>query len=191
MEKSAVPLWFPTPPLSKLTTRYFQNFCMTPAKTNYRCNEQIFLCRFLNHFDICSGWLLHAINTQFWHLRENQATALGLSPQTDSTKLTALTLSQLYFSGNPVAIQCAWNLDRSVHWNATAERIVGSQCLPVCFKWSSSGLPVVFQYVLIVQINTGSPLGHHWVLVSASVVPVASQGTCGSSGVPVYFCYAN
>ena len=35
------------------------------------------------------------------------------------------------------------------------------------------------------QINTGLPLGHHWVLASASVVPVASQGTCGSSAVPV------
>ena len=36
------------------------------------------------------------------------------------------------------------------------------------------------------QINTGSPLEHHWVLASASVVPVASQCTCGSSGLPVW-----
>ena len=35
------------------------------------------------------------------------------------------------------------------------------------------------------QINTGSPLGHHWVLASASVVPMASQCTCGSSNLPV------
>ena len=28
------------------------------------------------------------------------------------------------------------------------------------------------------QINTGSPLGHHWVLASTSVVPVASRCTC-------------
>ena len=46
---------------------------------------------------------------------------------------------------------------------------------PVCFQWFSSGFPVVFQCVPIRQINTGSPLGHHWVLTSASVVPVASQ----------------
>ena len=36
------------------------------------------------------------------------------------------------------------------------------------------------------QINTGLPLEHHWVLASASVVPVASQCTCGSSGLPVW-----
>ena len=65
-----------------------------------------------------------------------------------------LTLSQWSSNGNPVAIQCAWNLDPSVHWNATGERIVGSQC-------ASSGFPVVFQCVPIMQINTGSPLGHH------------------------------
>ena len=35
------------------------------------------------------------------------------------------------------------------------------------------------------QINTGSPLEHNWVLASASVAPVASQCTCGSSGLPV------
>ena len=35
------------------------------------------------------------------------------------------------------------------------------------------------------KINTGLPLEHHWVLTSASVVPVASQCTCGSSGLPV------
>ena len=132
-----------------------------------------------------------------------------------------LTLSQWSSSDNPVAIQCAWNLDTSVHRNATGE-------MPVCFQWSSSGLPVVFQWsssvfqlckltldrhwdttgckhqpvwfqwhpsvlvapvvfqcVPIMQINTGSPLEHHWVLASASVVPVASQCTCGSSGLPV------
>ena len=64
--------------------------------------------------------------------------------------------------------------------------IVGSQCassgLPVIFQWLSSGLPVCFNYA----INTGSPLGHHWVLASASVVPVASQCTCGSSGNPAW-----
>ena len=89
-----------------------------------------------------------------------------------------LTLSQWSSSGNPVAIQCAWNLDPGVHWNATGE-------MPVCFQWSSSGFPVVFQCVPIMQINTGSPLEHHWVLASASVFPVASQCTCCSSGLPV------
>ena len=90
-----------------------------------------------------------------------------------------LTLSQWSSSGNPVAIQCAWKLDPSVHWNATGE-------MPVCFQWSSSGFPVVFQCVPIMLINTGSPLEHHWVLASASVVPVASQCTFGSSGLPVW-----
>ena len=55
---------------------------------------------------------------------------------------------------------------------------------PMVFQWLSSGLPIM-------QINTGSPLGHHWVLESASVVPVASQCTCGSSGLPVCSNYAN
>ena len=56
------------------------------------------------------------------------------------------------------------------------------------FQWHPSVLvaPVVFQCVPIKQINTGSPLEHHWVLASASVVPVASQCTCGSSGLPVW-----
>ena len=74
----------------------------------------------------------------------------------------------------------------------------------VCFQWASIGLPVVFQCVPTMQINTvlvapvvfqcvtfkqintGSPLEHHWVLASASVVPVASQCNCGSNGLPVW-----
>ena len=96
----------------------------------------------------------------------------------------SLTLSQWSSSGNPVAIQCAWDLDPSVHWNATGE-------MPVCFQWSTSGFPVVFQCVPIMQINTGLPLGHHWVQASVSVVPVTSQCTCGSSGLPVCSNYAN
>ena len=87
-------------------------------------------------------------------------------------------------SGLPVAIQCPWNLDPSVHWNATGE-------MPVCFQWSPSGFQVVFQCVPIMQIYTGSPLGHHWVLASVSVVPVAFQCTYGSSGLPVCSNYAN
>ena len=63
--------------------------------------------------------------------------------------------------------------------------------LPVRFQRASSGfpvafLPVVFQCVPIMQINTGSPLGHHWDLALADVVAVASQCTCGSSGLPVW-----
>ena len=137
-----------------------------------------------------------------------------------------LTLSQWSSNGNPVAIQCTWNLNPSVHWNATGERIVGSQggssVVPVWFQWLSSGLtsvfqlckltldrhwnttgcyhqpvwfqwhpsvlvaPVVFQCVPIMQIDTGSPLEHHWMLASASVVLVASQCTYGSSCLPVW-----
>ena len=58
-------------------------------------------------------------------------------------------------SGLTVAIQCAWNLDPSVHWNATGERIVGCQCasndLPVVLQWSSS----VFQLCKLT-------LDRHW-----------------------------
>ena len=61
---------------------------------------------------------------------------------------------------------------------------------PVCIQWSSSGLIVVFQCVPIMQTNTGLPLGYHWVLASASVVPVASQFASGSSGLPVCSNYA-
>ena len=77
---------------------------------------------------------------------------------------------------------CKLTLDR--HWDTTR-----CKHQPVWFQWHPSVLvaPVVFQCVPIMQINTGSPLEHHWVLASASVVPVASQCTCGSSGLPVYW----
>ena len=76
---------------------------------------------------------------------------------------------------------CKITLDR--HWDTT-----GCEQQPVWFQWHHSVLvtPVVFQCFPIMQINTGSPLEHHWVLASASVVPVASQCTCGSSGLPVW-----
>ena len=94
-------------------------------------------------------------------------------------------------SGLPVAIQ--WQ--SSVPWirpQCTLEcHWKNASVLPVVFQWSSSGFPVVFQCVPIMQINTGLPLGHHWVLASASVVPVASQCTCDSSGLPVCSNYAN
>ena len=56
----------------------------------------------------------------------------------------------------------------------------------MCFQCASNGFPVVFQCVPIMQINTVLPLEHHWVLASVSVVPAASQCTCGSSGLPVW-----
>ena len=66
-----------------------------------------------------------------------------------------LTLSQWSSNGNPVAIQCAWNLDPNVHWNATGE-------MPVCFQWSSSGLPVAFQWFSSVFKLCKLPLDRHW-----------------------------
>ena len=87
-------------------------------------------------------------------------------------------------SGNPVYLELRPQCTLECHWR-------NASVLPVVFQWCSSGFPVVFQCVPIMQINTGSPLGHHWVLASASVVPVASQCTCGSSGLPVCSNYAN
>ena len=87
-------------------------------------------------------------------------------------------------SGNPVCLELRPQCTLECHWR-------NASVLPVVFQWSSSGFPVVFQCVPIMQINTGSPLGHHWVLASASVVPMASQCTCGSSGLPVCSNYAN
>ena len=82
-------------------------------------------------------------------------------------------------SGNPVCLELRPQCTLECHWR-------NASVLPMVFQWSSSGFPVVFQCVPIMQINTGSPLEHHWVLASASVVPVASQYTCGSSGLPVW-----
>ena len=90
-----------------------------------------------------------------------------------------LTLSQWSSSGNPVCLELRPQCTLECYWR-------NASVLPVVFQWSSSGFPVVFQCVPIMQINTGSPLEHHWVLASAIVVPVASQSTCGSSGLPVW-----
>ena len=81
--------------------------------------------------------------------------------------------------GNPVCLELRPQCTLECHWR-------NAGVLPVVFQWSSSGFPVVFQCDPIMQINTGSPLEHHWVLASASVVPVTSQCTCGSSGLPVW-----
>ena len=101
-----------------------------------------------------------------------------------STFKSTPTLSQWSSSGNPVCLELRPQCTLECHWR-------NASVLPVVFQWSSSGFPVVFQCVPIMQINTGSPLGHHWVLASASVVPMASQCTCGSSGLPVCSNYAN
>ena len=87
-------------------------------------------------------------------------------------------------SGNPVCLELRPQCTLECHWR-------NASVLPVVFQWSSSGFSVVFQCVPIMQINTGSPLEHHWALASASVVPVAFQCTCGSSGLPVCSNYAN
>ena len=71
------------------------------------------------------------------------------------------------------------------------KELLVASAFPEVFLWSSSGLPVEFQCVSIMQIDTGSPLEHYWVLASASVVPVASRCTCGSSGLQVCSNYAN
>ena len=80
-------------------------------------------------------------------------------------------------SGVPVCYNYA-----NEHWMSTGTPLGGSK--PVWFQCHPSVLValVVFQCVPIMQINTGWPLEHHWVLASASVVPVASQCTYGSSG---------
>ena len=60
--------------------------------------------------------------------------------------IAVLSIPLPWANGYSVAIQCAWNWDRSVHWNATGEIIVGSQCvsnvLAVLFQWPFSGVPV-------------------------------------------------
>ena len=95
----------------------------------------------------------------------------------------------------PVAIQ--WQssgpeIKTPVYTGIPLEKeLLVASVFPVCFQWYSSGFPVVFQCVPIMQFNTGLPLEHHLVLASASVVPVASQCTCGSSGIPVCSDYVN
>ena len=71
------------------------------------------------------------------------------------------------------------------------KKLLIANVFPVCFQWSSSGLPVVFKCVPITKINTGLPLGYHWVIASASVLPMASQCTCVFSGLLVCSNYAN
>ena len=60
-------------------------------------------------------------------------------------------------SGNPVCLKLRPQCTLECHW-------INASVLPVVFQWCSSGFPVVFQCVPIMLINTGSPLGHHWML---------------------------
>ena len=69
--------------------------------------------------------------------------------------------------------------------------LLGAVVFPVFFQWSISGLPMVFQRFLIMEITIGFPLVHHWVLAAASVVEFAPQCTCGSSGHSVCSNNAN
>ena len=87
--------------------------------------------------------------------------------------ITSLTLNQWSSSGNPVCLELRPQCTLESHWRNASE-------LPVAFQWSSS----VFQLCKLT-------LDRHWVQASASVVPVASQCTCGSSGLPVCSNYAN
>ena len=112
---------------------------------------------------------------------------LGLrwdSDGTDSFPYPEPVVIQWYSSGNPACLEFRPQCTLECHW--------GKNCWwPVRFKWSYNGIAVVFQCVSIMQMNTGSPLGHHWVLAIANVVSVASKCTCGSSGLPVCSNYAN
>ena len=81
---------------------------------------------------------------------------------------------QWHSSGNPVCLELRPQCTLECHWR---KKMLVASVLPVVFHWSFSSFPVVFQCVPTMQINTGSPLGHQWVLASTSVVPVASQCT--------------
>ena len=63
-------------------------------------------------------------------------TAAELSPYSEPVVI------QWQSIGNPICLE----FGKSVHWNATGEQIVGTQCvysvLPGVFQWSSSDLPV-------------------------------------------------
>ena len=98
-----------------------------------------------------------------------------------------------------------WVLDEPGYkFHSCCSRWIGTDPYPeaVVLKWQSSvprtesplytGLPLEKEMLVASaspvgfqcankQIITGSPLGQHWVLTLGSLVPVASQCTCGSS----------
>ena len=85
-----------------------------------------------------SIWVFQTFVNMFWDV------SLKVSIYT-------LTLSQWYSSGNPVSIQCAWNLD-PVYTGMSLEKCqCASSGLPVAFQWSSS----VFQLCKLT-------LDRHW-----------------------------
>ena len=80
-------------------------------------------------------------------------------------------VNQWQSSGNPVCLEFWPKCTLECHW---CRKFLVASVFPVCFRWSFSGLQVVFHCVPIVQINTGLPPGHHWMIAQASVVPVES-----------------
>ena len=103
-----------------------------------------------------------------------------IKPHLAVLKQISLTLSQWSSSGNPVAIQCAWNLDPSVHWNATGE-------IPVCFQGSSNGLPVAFQWSSSVFQLCKLTLDRHWDTTGCKHQPVWFQWHPSVLVAPVVF----
>ena len=103
---------------------------------------------------------------------ENIGYIWGISARSHMHPYPEPVVFQWQSNGNPVCLELRPQCTLECHWI----KICCSQC-------ASSGLSVAFQCVPIMQINTGSPLVHHWALASVSVVPVASQCTCGSSGL--------
>ena len=143
------------------------------ASTNHPVVE--YMC-FMFVWDVLGRWRIDLcpldlfLNTSPWSLHTN--------PYPEPV------VFQWQLSCNPVCLELRPQCTLECHRR-------NASVLPVLFQWCSSGFPVVFQSVPIMQINTGSPLGHLGVLASASVVLVASQCTCGSSGLPVCSHYAN
>ena len=76
-------------------------------------------------------------------------------------------------SGNPVAFPCAWNLVSGVLWNATGERIVGSQCVSRVPQCASSGRSVCSNYA-----------NYHWIAIGTLLGDSTSQ--CGFGSNTVY-----
>ena len=87
------------------------------------------------------------------------------------------------------AIQCAYNLDPGVHWNATGERSVSNQWVssisPTCFQWSSTVFP-----------SCKLPLDCNWGTIGESMSQCGSTVVCSvvsqyASGLPFFCNYGN
>ena len=133
----------------------------------------VFVCLTPMSPDVLRGWVPKTVSSPEW--AESVAVSRPWEwPERGICEAWSTTLVERY--QRIVYVQC-------VCVSMTCEHRSPDSDVRTCI---SSGLPVAFQCVQIMQINTGSTLGHHWELASASVVPVASQGTCGSSGPPVW-----